>query len=42
MEDSNLPVSLSVIIGAIIVGVIVFAGLIVTAFIVAYPALPLK
>ena len=31
MEDSNLPVSLSIIIGAIILGLLVFAGLLISA-----------
>ena len=31
MEDSNLPVSLSIIIGAVILGLLVFAGLLVSA-----------
>lgn len=30
MEDSNLPISLSIIIGAIILGLLVFAGLLVS------------
>jgi len=31
MEDSNLPVSFAIIIGAVLLGLFVFAGLIVTA-----------
>ena len=34
MENGNLPVSFGIIIGAVLIGLFVFAGLIVTAFII--------
>ena len=40
MESDNIPSSFGMIIGAIIIGVFIFAGLLVSAFIIGLFTLP--